>query len=68
MLVACDGIMGAAAVLANTAVALADDPGNATLAFSLAVRAGRLAWLGKMADPQKDAAASSPLTGFLFEE
>lgn len=60
--------MGAAAVLANTAVALANDPGNATLAFSLAVRAGRLAWLGKMAGPQKDAVASSPLTGFLFEE
>ncbi len=60
--------MGAAAVLANTAVALAVDPGNATLAFSLAVRAGRLAWLGKMAAPQNDAAASSPLTGFLFEE
>lgn len=60
--------MGAAAVLANTAVALADDPGNATLAFSLAVKAGRLAWLGKMADPRKDASPSSPLTGFLFEE
>lgn len=60
--------MGAAAVLANTAVALADDPGNATMAFSLAVKAGRLAWLGDMAKPGESASASSPLTGFLFEE
>lgn len=60
--------MGAAAVLANTAVALADDPGNATMAFSLAVKAGRLAWLGKMTGPERGASASSPLTGFLFEE
>lgn len=60
--------MGAAAVLANTAVALANDPGNATMAFSLAVKAGRLAWLGNMSEPGKSASASSPLTGFLFEE
>jgi len=60
--------MGAAAVLANTAVALAEDPGNATLAFSLAVKAGRLAYLGNMSGPSGKAAASSPLTGFLFED
>ncbi len=60
--------MGASAVLANTAVALAEDPVSATLAFSLAVSAGRLAWLGKMKRPGGKASASSPLTGFLFEE
>ena len=57
--------MGAAAVLANTAVALAGDPASATMAFSLAVKAGRLAWLGRIGEPGGDASPSSPLTGFL---
>ncbi len=60
--------IGASAVLANTAVALAEDPCNASMAFSLAVRAGRLAWLGNMGEARREASASSPLTGFLFEE
>lgn len=57
--------MGADAVLVNTAIAMADDPVKAGMAFSLAVKAGRTAYLCGMADRKKDAEASSPLTGFL---
>lgn len=57
--------MGAAAVLVNTAIATADDPVRAGLAFSLAVKAGRLAYLSGMGVRKKEAEASSPLTGFL---
>jgi thiazole synthase len=57
--------MGASAVLVNTAIATADDPVKAGLAFSLAVKAGRTAYLCGMADRKKDAKASSPLTSFL---
>ncbi len=60
--------MGADAVLANTAVALAKDPVNAAMAFSLAVKAGRLARIGEISNSGSDASASSPLTGFLFEK
>ena len=60
--------MGADAVLANTAVATAGNPAGLAKAFSLAVEAGRLAYLSKL-PPQKDLAdASSPLTGFLYEK
>ena len=36
-------------------------------AFSLAVRAGRLAYNAKLGDENNLAVASSPLTGFLHE-
>lgn len=60
--------MGAAAVLANTAVATAENPVLITRAFSLAVKAGRMGYLGKLQKEQPKAEASSPLTGFLFED
>lgn len=58
--------MGAAAVMANTAIATAGNVAQMAEAFKLAVDAGRkayLAGLGRIID--KGAAASSPLTGFL---
>lgn len=58
--------MGAAAVLANTAVATAGNPAGLAQAFAMAIQAGRLAYLSKLS-PKKDSAdASSPLTGFLY--
>ena len=59
--------MGADAVLANTAIAAAEQPAVAAKAFSMAIEAGRLAYLSKMRGAQSSADASSPLTGFLFE-
>ena len=59
--------MGAAAVLANTAVASAENPVVVSRAFSLAVKAGRMAYLGKLREGKNNASSSSPLTGFLFE-
>ena len=60
--------MGADAVLVNTAVATAGHPALSAKAFSLAVKAGRLAYLSEMPRPQSIANASSPLTGFLFDQ
>lgn len=57
--------MGADAVLVNTAIATAADPETMGHAFDLAVRAGRSAWLARMAEESRLARASSPLTGFL---
>jgi len=57
--------MGAAAVLVNTAIATADDPVAMAEAFSLAVKAGRMAYLAGMGVVKEYAEASSPLTGFL---
>ena len=58
--------LGAAAVLVNTAVATARDPVAMAGAFSLAVRAGRQAYLAGLGRVLQGAAsASSPLTGFL---
>ena len=57
--------MGADAVLVNTAIAIANDPAKMAEAFKLAVRAGRSAYTIGMKVPQKQASASSPLTGFL---
>ena len=57
--------MGADAVLVNTAIATAHDPAVMGKAFSLAVQAGRMAYLAKMAEESTVARASSPLTGFL---
>lgn len=59
--------MGAAAVLANTAVATAGNPAQLAKAFSLAVAAGRLAYLSQLPQQKVSAEASSALTGFLFE-
>lgn len=64
---ACEAMeMGAAAVMANTAVATAGDVPAMAEAFKNAIIAGRQAYLsglGRVLD--KGAAASSPLTGFL---
>lgn len=60
--------MGADAVLVNTAIATAQDPVAMGRAFSLAVAAGRTAFLARMAEESQVARASSPLTGFLNED
>jgi len=57
--------MGADAVLVNTAIAIANDPVKMAEAFKLAVQAGRAAYEIGLKSPQKQADASSPLTGFL---
>jgi len=57
--------MGADAVLVNTAISSAEDPAAMGKAFSMAVAAGRMAYLAKMREESKVAVASSPLTGFL---
>ena len=57
--------LGADAVLVNTAIAVASDPAKMAEAFKLAVRAGRSAYQVGLKAPQKQATASSPLTGFL---
>ena len=59
--------MGADAVLVNSAIANANDPQTMAKAFSLAVKAGRMAYLAKLAKISKIAHASSPLTGFLHD-
>jgi len=63
--------MGAAAVLANTAIATAEKPATLAEAFSLAIHAGRLAYLGRdrsrPVPTTPTAESSSPLTGFLYE-
>ena len=59
--------MGADAVLVNSAIANANDPQTMAKAFSLAVKAGRMAYLAKLAKISKTAHASSPLTGFLHD-
>ena len=60
--------MGAAAVLANTAVASAGHPATLARAFALAVEAGRLGYLSRLPARRDIASASSPLTGFLYEQ
>ncbi|WP_102347213.1 thiazole synthase [Bacillus sp. Marseille-P3661] len=57
--------MGAAAVLVNTAIATADNPVEMAIAFDLAVKAGRKAYLAGLGPTSVTAKASSPLTGFL---
>lgn len=59
--------MGAAAVLVNTAIAVAGDPIEMAKAFKLGVEAGRLAFESKLAQANNNANASSPLTAFLSE-
>lgn len=58
--------LGAAAVLVNTAVALAEDPVRMAGAFRRAVEAGRAGYLAGIVSAG-GARASSPLTGFLDE-
>ena len=66
---ACEAMeMGAAAVMANTAIATAGDIPAMAEAFRKAIEAGRTAYLSGMgAVREKGASASSPLTGFLRE-
>lgn len=66
---ACDCMeMGCAAVLVNTAIAIAEDPAGMAGAFSEAVKAGRRAYLAGLSAASEHANASSPLTGFLRED
>ena len=64
---ACEAMeMGAAAVMANTAIATAGDIPAMAEAFKKAIEAGRSAYLAGMGRvKEKGASASSPLTGFL---
>ena len=66
---ACEAMeMGAAAVMANTAIATAGDVALMAGAFKKAIESGREAYLAKMGRiMQTGAAASSPLTGFLSD-
>lgn len=57
--------LGCAAVLVNTAIAVALEPVNIAKAFAQAVYAGRLAYLSGIPASGREARASSPLTGFL---
>ena len=57
--------IGAAAVLVNTAIAVATDPVLMARAFALATEAGRLGFLAGRGAVRAEASASSPLTGFL---
>ncbi|MGL5086695.1 MAG: thiazole synthase [Clostridium sp.] len=59
--------MGADAVLVNTAIATSNNPVDMAEAFSLAVKAGRLAYNAKLGAESNLAVASSPLTRFLYE-
>jgi thiazole synthase len=55
--------LGADAVLMNTAVASAKDPGGMAEAMRLAIQAGRLAYLSGRMERKLYASASSPLDG-----
>ena len=57
--------MGAAAVLVNTAIAIASDPVRMARAFRMAVEAGREAHLVGLSTPGCVAVPTSPLTSFL---
>lgn len=65
---ACEAMeMGAAAVMANTALATSGDIPAMAEAFKLAVNAGRKAYLAGLGAVTGRASASSPLTGFIGE-
>ena len=66
---ACEAMeMGAAAVMANTAIATAGDIPVMAEAFKKAIEAGRAAYISGMGRVlETGSAASSPLTGFLQE-
>ncbi len=57
--------MGCAAVLVNTAIALARDPPAMAAAFADAVRAGRLAYRAGLMERRATASPTSPITAFL---
>lgn len=57
--------MGAAAVLVNTAIAVAENPVAMGAAFKKAVEAGRMAYLAGLVAESSIAEASSPFTQFL---
>lgn len=59
--------MGADAVLVNTAIAVAEDPERMAHAFRLGVEAAVLAREAGPGGQTRQARASSPLTGFLWE-
>lgn len=67
---ACEAMeMGAAAVMANTAIATAGDVPEMAGAMRLAIEAGRKAYLAGLGRVmEKGGSASSPLTGFLRDE
>ncbi|MBF0570907.1 MAG: thiazole synthase [Candidatus Omnitrophica bacterium] len=60
--------IGAEAVLANTAVATAQNPAVLARAFALAIEAGRLGFLSGLPLQLSLSQASSPLTGFLYND
>ncbi len=63
---ACEAMeMGAAAIMANTAIATAGDIPAMAEAFRLAIEAGHLAYKAKLGRIQDKSCASSPLTGYL---
>lgn len=63
---ACEAMeMGAAAIMANTAIATAGDIPATAEAFRLAIEAGHLACKAKLGRIQDKGSASSPLTGYL---
>ena len=66
---ACEAMeMGAAAIMANTAIATSGNIPAMAGAFKLAIQAGRQAYLaGHGRILEKQASASSPLTGFLHD-
>ena len=57
--------LGADAVLVNTAIAVASDPGRMGEAFKKAVEAGRAAYEMGLPETQSEAVATSPLSAFL---
>ncbi len=66
---ACEAMeMGAAAIMANTAIATAGNIIQMAGAFKKAIEAGREAYLAKTGKvKEKGASASSPLTGFILD-
>lgn len=60
--------MGADAVLVNTAIAIASNPVRMAEAFKAAVVAGRTAFEVGVPEERPVAEATSPLTGFLYEQ
>ena len=63
---ACEAMeMGAAAIMANTAIATAGNLPLMAQAFHKAIEAGRAAYLAGMGRVRETASASDPLTGFL---
>lgn len=59
--------IGAAAVLVNTAIAVAGNPVSMAIAFKKAVEAGRMAYIAGLGAVTDQAEASSPFTHFLSE-